>query len=320
MKPKQHLEELIPLYLYGELREDQKKELEVHIEYCEACRQQLEEMRALHNILDNKIILQPTDELMSRSRLELRNRIREERLAATKDTWWEKISEVFSGRTLAFQLAGATAILVIGIFMGRFLFSPKATSQLLSPESINSRYPGMMSQPLISDINLVQYNPQTGEVTVRYKSINDVSLRGRIDQEPIRKILVNAIRRDDNPGQRLTAVKAFGGRAFSDDEIEDALIYAMQNDAIDGVRLRAAKVLKALPFSNKLKEAFIRVLLKDSNPAIRIEAIEALSKVGEKQDVFPIFQDIAKDDKNEFIRLKASKILERRDDSEFDQK
>ncbi|MFQ5865060.1 MAG: HEAT repeat domain-containing protein [bacterium] len=320
MRPKQHLEKLIPLYVYEELEEDEKKEVEVHIEYCEACRQQLEELRALHNTLDQKIILQPTDELLARSRSELRDRLRAERIAALKESWWERISEFFLEKTLAFQLVGAAVILLLGIFMGRFLFSPKERSEPLSTEFLSGTYPRMISQPLITNVDLVQYNPQTGEVTVRYKSVNDVSLRGGIDEEPIRRVLVHAIRSEEHPGHRLTAVKAFGERTSSNDEIEDVLIYAMKNDAVDGVRLRAAKVLKALPFSSKIKEAFIRVLLKDSNPAIRIEAVDALSKVKEKEDVAPIFQDVAKDDENDFVRLKASRALEGRDNSKFDQK
>ncbi|MFQ6114002.1 MAG: HEAT repeat domain-containing protein [bacterium] len=318
MKPREHLDELIPLYLYGELKEDEKEEFEVHLRYCEECSKQLEDIRALHNVLDKKIIFEPTNELLARSRLELRNRLREERLAATKDSLWQRISEFFLGKTLALQLVGAATILVTGILMGRFLFSPEETSAP-GTELLGSKYPNMISQPLIADVDLIQYSPQTGEVTVRYKSVNDISLQGRIDEEPIRNILVHAIRSEEHPGHRLTAVKAFGGRTFSNDEIKDALIFAMERDAIDGVRLRAAKILKALPLSNKIKQAFVRVLLRDSNPAIRIEAIDALSKVKEEEDVVPILQDVAKDDENESIRLKASKALERRDDSKFDQ-
>ncbi|MFQ5824273.1 MAG: HEAT repeat domain-containing protein [bacterium] len=311
MKPKKHLEKLIPLYLYGELKEDEKKEFEVHIEYCEQCRNQLEEMRALYNIFDKKIIFEPSEELLAQSRLELRNRLLEKRKASLKNIWWQQISEFLFTRTAAFQLVGAATLLVIGILLGRFLFNPKETSQSLSTEFLSSQYPSTISQPFITNVDLVQYNPKTEEVTVQYKSINEVSLQGKIDDASIRKILVHAIRSEEHPGHRITAVKAFRGRTFSDDEIEDALIYALQHDAIDGVRLRAAKVLKELPINKKIKEAFIRVLLKDSNPAIRIEAIDALSKEIEKKDMVPIFQDVAKDDENEFIRLKASKALER---------
>jgi len=320
MKPKEHLEKLIPLYLYGDLNEGEKKEFEVHIKYCERCRNELESMRSLHTILDKKITLQPTDELLVQSRLKLRDRLREAPRASLIESWWEKLSDFLIRRSAAFQLTGAAAMLLLGIVVGRFLVSSKGQSPFIGKEFSTGKIPAQdISQPFITNVDLIQYDPKSGEVTVRYKSINEVSMQGKIDDEPIRKVLVHTIRREDNPGQRLMAVKAFGGKTFTDDEIEEALIYAMQHDVIQGVRLRAAQVLKELPISQKLKNAFIRVLLKDSNPAIRIEAVDALSKVKEQEDVVHIFQDTAKDDDNEFIRLKTSKVLERRENPNLNQ-
>lgn len=316
MKPKAHLEKLIPLYLYVDLSVEEKKEFEIHIKYCERCRQEFESMRTLHTLLDQKIILEPTEEVLKQSRLRLRERLRKERKASLMATWWETISDFLSSRSPAFQLLGAATMLLVGILVGRFLFFPQAQTKIVGTEFLARKSAFQETyQPLITNIDFIQYDPKSGEVTVRYKSVNEVSLQGKINDEPIRKILVHAIRRDGNPGQRLRAVKALGGRTFKDDEIEEALIYAMEHDIIEGVRLRAAQVLKQLPISKKIKEAFIRVLLKDSNPAIRIEAVDALSNVKEQKDVIPVFQDAADDDENEFIRLKTSKVLERRENT-----
>ena len=116
---------------------------------------------------------------------------------------------------------------------------------------------------------------------------------------------------EEHPGLRLDAVKAAGAKSISDEELEDALIYAMKNDEIDGVRLKAAKVLTNLPINEKIKRAFIRVLIRDANSAIRIEALNALSGIKGEADVRPIFRNASQDDGNEFIRLQASKALER---------
>ncbi len=319
MKTREHLEKLIPLYFYDELADAEKKELEVHLEYCEKCRNQFEETKALHQILDKKINLEPSEKLIMQSRLQLRNRLREEQRVAMKETWWEKFLDYVNTSSPGFQLAGATAILVIGFLLGQFIHAEKAQNPLLLPEMTAQLGSDEMSQPLINNIDLVAFDPKTDMVTVRYKSVSDVLLEGKIDDAPIRKLLVHAIRSEEHPGRRLTAVKAFGGRAFSDDEVEEALIYAVKNDAVDGVRLKAAKVLKTLPINQRIKTVFIRVLLKDNNPAVRIEAVEALSKVKEEEDVLPIFQGVSKGDENEFIRLKTSKELERRENPKLDQ-
>ncbi|MFQ5769503.1 MAG: HEAT repeat domain-containing protein [bacterium] len=319
MKTHEHLEKLIPLYLYDELNENERKELEVHLGYCEHCHKQFEEIQALHKKLDKKTILEPSDALLSQSRLQLRNRLREEQQVVMKESWWQKLLDAVNISRVGWQLVGATAFLLVGLFLGRFVWAEKIHQPLQQAEMATNLASEGMSSPLISNIDLIQYNAKSGQVTIQYKSVNDVLVQGNIDDASVRRILAHAIRDETHPGLRLTAVKVFGGRTFSDDEVEQALIYALEHDTVDGVRLKAAKVLKTLPISQKIKEVFIRILLKDSNPAIRIEAVEALSKVKEEEDVVPIFQEASQDDENEFIRLKASKELERRENPKLDQ-
>ncbi|MFQ5708067.1 MAG: HEAT repeat domain-containing protein [bacterium] len=319
MKPKAHLGKLIPLYLYGELSEVDRKEFEVHIEYCERCREKLAEMRALHALLNQKARLEPGEDLLNQSRMKLRERLRQERKVLLRESVWERISEFFASRNLAIQLGGTLAILVIGLLIGRFVLVPRASVQMANSTPLSSQTQQAFNRPLIADVDLIQYDPKTGEVTVRYKSINDVALRGNINDAAVQRILAHSIRSETNAGHRLMAVKAFGGSSTANDEIEEALIYAMEQDTVDGVRLRAAKVLKKLPINDRIKRAFIKVLLKDANTAIRIEAIEALSQEKQNEDVIPVLRGAAKDDDNEFIRLKASELLQALPDSVLDE-
>jgi len=308
MSVKKHLEKLIPLYLYGELSEDEKREFEVHLDYCEQCRGLLEQTRELHAKLDQKVTLTPSEETLQNSRLRLRERLQEEQRKATAhESWWQKIMERLTESNRVYQVAGAVAFLFIGIFLGQYVVPQPHTTLLQSASDVPLRE----AASFISNVDMIQYNPNTGEVTVRYKIVNDVALQGGIDNPEIRRVLVHAIRGENHPGQRLTAVKASSVGQIADAELEDALIYAMENDEVDGVRLRAAKVLKSLPISQDIKRAFIRVLLKEPNSAIRIEALDALDKVVEQDDVFPILRDASRDDENEFVRLKAAKALER---------
>lgn len=310
MKVNKHLEKQIPLYLYGELDEFEKKEFEVHLEYCERCRGLLEETQALHRILEQKKSLQPTEALLKKSRNLLRQRLQDHPRESRWFFWQTKIADLAFSGSGWLQFAGAATALVLGILIGRFLLAPEAGPKF-EPELMADVKQAELSQPFISNVDLIQYEPQTGTVTVQYKTVRDVALEGKLDDPAIRQVLVHAIRSDEHPGRRLTAVKATALESFSDDELEDALIYAMENDEIDGVRLRAAKVLKKLPVTQKLKNAFIRVLLKDANPAMRMEALDALDRVKYEKDVVPIFRDAAEDDDNESIRLRASKVIQR---------
>jgi len=310
MKQSDHLEQQIPLYLYGELEKVKKEEFEVHLDSCEHCRKQLEETRALHNTLGKKASFEPSEPLMSKLRSGLRERLRDERQAEFKQSWWERFSEIIAERSGGIQLAGALAFLIVGILIGRVAFLPAITGTQLE-RKFAAEVQEESSLPFMTSVDLIQYDPKSGNITVRYKSIQDVSLRGNVEDPSIRKLLVHAIRTEEHPGRRLTAVRASGAKSFSDEELEDALIYAMQNDEIDGVRLKAAKVLTNLPINEKIKRAFIRALLKDTNSAIRIEALNALSGIKDEADIRPIFRDASQDDDNEFVRLQASKALER---------
>jgi len=307
MKQSDHLEKQIPFYLYGELEKVKKEEFEVHLDSCEHCREQLEETRALHNTLGKKASFEPSEPLMSKLRSDLRERLRDERKAEFNETWLDRFIEKISERGVGIQLTGALAFLIVGILIGRVAFVPANTGTGEFAAELQEEN----SLPFMASVDLIQYDPKSGDITVQYKSIKDVSLRGNVEDPAIRKLLVHAIRREEHPGRRLTAVRASGAKSFSDEELEDALIYAMQNDEIDGVRLKAAKVLTNLPMNEKIKRAFIRALLKDTNSAIRIEALNTLSGIKDEADVRPIFRGASQDDDNEFVRLQASKALER---------
>ena len=310
MKQNDHLEKQIPLYLYSELGKAEKEEFEAHLDHCGRCREQLEATRTLHNTLGEKASLEPSKSLMSKLRSGLRERLRDERKAEFNESWWDRFIEKISERGAGIQLAGALAFLIVGILIGRAAFLPANTETQFKGE-FAAGLQEENSLPFMASVDLIQYDPKSGNITVQYKSIKDVSLHGNVGDPAIRKLLVHAIRTEEHPGRRLTAVRASGAKSFSDEELEDALIYAMQNDEIDGVRLKAANVLTNLPMNEKIKRAFIRTLLKDTNSAIRIEALNALSGIEDEADVRPIFRGASQDDDNEFVRLQASKALER---------
>ena len=301
------LDRYVLLYLYDELDHEEKEAFETHIANDEGSRQKLEEMRALHKLLDRKLVFEPSIQALSQARANLRERLRDERRKKLKESWWQKLYAHWAFRGRVFQMAGAVLLLLIGFLIGRFSFSDTGYRNISSGGFVAA---ALDAPSFIASIDMIQYEPETGAVTVHYKRVQDVSLQGDIEDEGIRRVLSHAIRTDHHPGRRLAAVKASAGRRFRDAELEDALIFAMERDEVDGVRLRAAKTLKGLPISEKVKAAFIRVLLSDTNPAIRMEALNTLSKVDE-QDVYPVFQDASRDDDNEFVRLQAARALQR---------
>jgi HEAT repeat protein len=150
-------------------------------------------------------------------------------------------------------------------------------------------------------------------VQVQYSIVNDVQVRGKVENPLIRQALSYALYAEDQPSLRLRAVKAIGETYVStssvqDDEITEALAHALENDPNAGVRLKAAQVLKQLPLNNLVKNTLIRVLMRDENSAVRIQAIEALGQGNLTQDEQAVFHTAASDT-NEYVRLQAKRLL-----------
>lgn len=299
------LDKIITLYLYNELDAAEKRELETHLQFNEDSRTRLEELRAFHQLMDRKPVVEPTAALLEKSRLALRDRLREEQRKSSQRPWFGQLLDaVVAGRVLA-PAGGAIAILLLGILIGRLSFP------VVSKSAVEGSTSPTTSDTVISNIEKVEYEPNTGQVTVHYQTMQEVALRGNIQDAAIRNVLTHAIRDEQNPGRRLAAVKAMQKQTFSDTKLENALIYAMENDSVAGIRLLAAKALRQLPINDNIEISFIKILLKDPNPALRIAAVEALSK-SQQEDVMSVFQNAARGDANDFVRLTASKALEKR--------
>ncbi len=310
MKLPQEIEKYIMLYLYDELSETEKQELEAHLQFNQASQKRLEEMRSFHSTMNERELPEPGEAALAAARARLRARLQQERSAVAQAGRIRNFLEALTppGSGLSFSLAAA--VLVLGFLLGRFS-GPGSGTDLAVRQGL---VPGD-EMPFISNVDLVEYEPRSGRVKVHYKVTQDVALQGDIGDEAIRQVLTHTIRTESHPGRRLTAVKAAAGSKASA-ELEDALIHAMERDEVAGVRLRAAKVLKNMPSNRRIRMAFIRVLLKDENPAMRIAALAALSQ-SQGSDVLPIFQNASRGDENEFVRLKASQALERTENPEF---
>ncbi len=304
MKLPKDLEQAIVLYLYDELSPAEREELETHLRFNEESRRRLQELRQVHGLLDQRRQPEVSGVLLNAARSRLRERLRQQRREATGESWWQRFAAARHAPWLRLAV-GAAACVLFGILIGRFALSADEKRPDFSDRIVHADGRGF-----VSDIDLIQYDPGSGMVTIHYKKVQDVALQGKIEDEEIRNMLSYAIRTEDHPGRRLTAVKAVAHATSSDVELEKALIEAMEHDEIDGVRLKAARVLKAMPMNDRIKRAFVRALLKDPNSAIRIEALDALSQIS-SDDVRPILQNAAEDDENDFVRLKASRTLER---------
>ncbi|MDZ7262328.1 MAG: HEAT repeat domain-containing protein, partial [candidate division KSB1 bacterium] len=304
---------------YEELTEEEREALEQHVASCSDCRLELEEGKTLFRKIEKRVRVEPTEALLVHCRNRLMRRLREGYQPKWSLSGWQKLSP-FSlvPQSPAWQWASAAALLVIGIVIGRFLFLAghpiffeKYFSTTKQAEE-SPAFPGaQIIKSRIANLESVEYDPGTQEIQVRFNTLNQMVVQGKIQDKSVRQILAYALINEEHPGIRLKIIKALGMSPLVDEEMQQALIHVLEHDENPGLRLKVIKVLKDLPINDWLKYAFIRMLRWDSNPRIRMAAMEALSKA-KGEDVTSIFLDAAREDENDYVRLQASRMLETR--------
>ena len=305
MSTDRHVEKEIPLYLLDELEAAERARVEAHLEACPRCQAELRAVASLHRTLQARPRWQPGEPLLQRLRGRLSRRLRQERGAsrapARAGRW-----RLLPRPALVWNLAWVAAALVVGVLVGRS-WRPVEPG----PADADLAHVEEMREPLIADIDFIDFDPQSGQVAIRFKRVQDLLVRGEVQDARIQTLLAHAVRTEANPGRRLAAVKVLRQSAASPDEdVVDALIHAMKRDSVAGVRLRAAQALKGLVQREPVRRAFVAVLLRDPNPAVRIQAIEALGRVPNVEEVAPYLQAAGREDENAYIRLRAGELLQ----------
>jgi hypothetical protein len=319
MKNCDSIQTFLPLFDSKELTAIEKRQVDDHLATCNRCREKLAAIRALHADLQRVNIFEPDETMLADLRRDLRRRLQREIL---RPSWQERLANLFLDNLRpAWQFGFAAAMLVIGILIGRYwLSSPglgnnksDVMSYLTSGKELVFEQ-GYVT-PSLADVQMIRIDPVTKQVEIHLNTVNDVQLRGNIDDPSIQQALSFAMRDERQPNLRLKAIKAIGETYVSspvsskDDELTDALLYVLENDPNAGVRLKAAQVLKHFPLNGMIKNALIRALLRDENSAVRITAIEALNRGRFSEDELAIFQATAAADTNDYVRLKAQRLL-----------
>ena len=305
---------LLLLYDSGELASGEKERLEKALSESPALRAELETLRAFLRDLRQSPSFDPSAELMSGVRHDLRVQLRRERL---RPTWGERLEAWAFDVRPAWQLAAAAALVVIGMFLDRMMFSaPRGMNAAELLQQFAAAQPvaaenGSVS-PLMAGVEYIRIDPQTDQVELHFNLVNDIQLRGSADDPTIRRVLAFALTQNDRPNVRLKAVKALAEKPVADDDVISALVNVMQNDDNEGIRLKAAQVLRNAPLNDKIKSALSWVLLRDRNAAVRMEALEALGNASLNENEMAALH-AASADSNDYVRLQAKRLIERRD-------
>jgi hypothetical protein len=142
---------LFPEYFYGQLDAPKKRFFDEHLSVCEKCKSQFAEMEAVLQFTGKRIRPEPPEEFWDSYEERLARRIEtKEASPIGRESLWEKL-----GRQLpiapkwAYQAAAAVALIVIGVFIGRALFSPRITGVQLASQRLELATPQQPETTLI---------------------------------------------------------------------------------------------------------------------------------------------------------------------------
>jgi anti-sigma factor RsiW len=294
------VEQSILLYLYDELADDARYELEQHVARCADCSAQLKSAREFHARFSSVPVQDPAPNLLAASRM----RLQESLQTAVQGGFWQRL--VFDPtawlRQVGFSPALAAAILMVGFAGG----IGTTYSMLRRPTDLAP--PSAGAAPLessISGIRSVSEEPGSNQVSIKYETVSTQEVQGSLNDQRIQQLLLFAARSTYSSGVRMDSVDLLT-QSPNDPNVREALIYALRYDSNPGVRLKAVEALGSeVKTDVRVRDAMLEVLLNDSNPGVRTEALHWLQPVRADSSVRAVLQRLSGSDPNLYIRSQA---------------
>jgi hypothetical protein len=311
---------------YGELADEQTHELDRHLAGCPECRKEREQLRALRVLADAYPVLEPTANLVARSRMRL-----EEALdAIPPKRWFERLGQQMMNNFARMQAAPVAAclLLVVGAGAGSLAGYEAAQNRAAhtvqtgaaaaaNVSALNGAGRTQRAPAEIANISSIVRQPNSDLVEVSYNQVVPQRMEGSLEDPAIRQLLMLASEnsasagvRDDSVG--LMAAECRAGRGCQAAGIRDALMVALRYDKNEGVREKALKGLEPYVAQDvRVRDAVLEALLNDNDPRIRTEAINILEPVEADTSVQQVLHTVANSDQSPQIRTVSRQVLRR---------
>lgn len=307
---KEKQQQLLLLY-YEELSDPAKGLLQEHLLNCTDCQQYYAHLDGLGKIFPRQDLPQADDATMA----VLRNSIQRQILTGktSGDNFFRRLLYLAP----IVRIALATLLFIVGYFSGRQQQTTPAIfpveNLLTASQVVNTSNSAI--NPVLANINRVNYDPKSGQVSIRYTTVNHIDLSGSLDDPEVRQLLREALLEENNPAIRLHAVKAVGRLTESPDvtpgpDIIEALTFLVDREQNPGVRLKALQVFRTLLPDPLVKAVILNVLLNEQNVSLRREALQAVTSHPLSEDDINILRRVARRDTNSYIKRAAREAIE----------
>lgn len=291
----------LPLYIYGELSQQEEERVEQHLAACPSCTAELASLRRMERGL--LLSEAPVPEgLLAESRAALSRALVAERqvMAPARarrphaiGSWLRGLMDMHIGFRVP---AGAMALLLAGFAAGK-----------LAPGSLPflSSF-GAAQQAGFVSVRSVEPDAN-GNIRIAFDNVSEKTVRGSFDDPHIRALLLASMKDESNAGLRVETAGIIKDHA-GDSDVRNALLEAVQRDPNVGVRMNAMEGLKQFGADPAVRKALTAVLLNDANPGVRVKAIDLLTAHKDESIVAPLQSAIQKED-NSYVRMRMTNAL-----------
>jgi anti-sigma factor RsiW len=307
---------------YGELADEQARELEQHLAGCPECGKEREQVMSLKALAGAYPVAEPEANLAARARL----RLAEALDALPPRRWYERLGQYARNNLASLMAAPVTACLLLMVGAGAGLMGGNEMAMNRASHSAAAQATRAQSQPQptaesgapaeIANISSIVREPNSHRVEVRYNQLVPERIEGSLDDPAIRQLLMLASENSTSAGVRgdsvgLMAAECKAGHGCQKATgILDALMVALRYDKNEGVREKALEGLEPYVTEDvRVRDAVLEALMNDGDPRIRTAAINILEPVEADTSVRQVLYSVSNSDSNPHIRNVSRQVL-----------
>jgi hypothetical protein len=292
--------ENIVFYVYEELADDARFEVERHVQHCVPCKHELESAVELKKSMDLLPVQEISPSFLTASRMKFQEALEH----AEQSRGLRNFIFDFGGWMQQIKLAPA---MTVALLMLGFAGGALTTYKLRSPGPIQP--PGPQSEASIAGVESVASNPTSGLVSIKYDTLRPQILEGSANDPRIQQLLLLGAQDTRNPGVQHDSIDLLSKKP-ENDEVREAFVYAVRYDKNPGVRLQALEGLKSYVKDDvHVRDVVLEALMHDTNAGVRQEAIRLLDPVKADMSVREALRVLADHDENKFIKAESRRVL-----------
>ncbi len=291
----------ITMFVYDELADDSRFELEQHVARCAECALELKAVRGFRDMMATFEQPEPSPNLLATSRMKLQESLETAEQQKGFRLFFDPAAWLHQ---LKFSPALAAALLIVGFAGGIGTAWKMVPRNNFTPTTTTTT-----TDASIAGIRQITQVPGTDKVEINYDTTVPQKAEGSMNDARIQKLLLFAARSNYNPGVREDAVSQLASKP-DDSRIREALKSSLLYDSNPGVRLKSLDALGPyVKDDTTVRDAVLAALQTDGNPGVRAEALHLLQPVRADSSVRTVISRLATEDKSDFIRTQCNRML-----------